>query len=135
MDEIIAALKAMLAGKHPAHFVDVPDNRTFPYYLLWASGGVPGEDRPQSNDLDDIATTLGVTTVAASAEGVLTAQRDGRALVAPAGSGEFETSTWHVWLRLFDSRPVDVDRQDTVDGTDLHPAFGVDLYRLTATPK
>lgn len=135
MNEVVAALIAALAGAHPAYFTDVPDDRTFPYYLLWAPGGVPGADRPLSLDLDDISATLGVTSVAATPAGVLTAQADGRALIAPNGAGELVTASWRVWLRLFDSRPVDVDRQETVAGTDLHPAFGVDLYRLTATPK
>lgn len=135
MDEIIAALVATLTATHPTYFVDVPDDRAFPYYLLWGPGGAPGDDRPLSSDLDDISLVLGVTSAAASPEGVLTVQRAGRALIAPNGAGELETATWHVWLRLFDSRPVEVDRQETVDGTTLHPAFGVDLYRLTATPK
>lgn len=135
MNEIITALIAALAVDHSAYFVDVPDDRSFPYYLLWAPGGAPGQERPLSSELDDISAALGVTSVAATPAGVLTVQAAGRALIAPRGFGELTTASWRVWLQLFDSRPVDVDRQETVPGTDLHPAFGVDLYRLTATPK
>lgn len=134
MDEIAAAVLALLSPIRPAYFVTVPTGHPSAYFTVWGSGGAPDE-RVLSGDADGLSTTLGVTSVAATPEGVLTIQRQARAVLSPnGGSVQLVTPAWLAWLRLSDSRPVDVDRDATIEGTDLHPAFGVDVYTVTATP-
>lgn len=127
----IDAVTALLAGLgHDVYFVDVPETPTYPYFVVWSSTGrleAPALDGEQT-DLDDL---LGVTAVAQTAESVLVISELARSVLedaAPPVPGR------RMHLRLFDSRPVVVDRDVTIPPANRHPAVGVDLYRLTSIP-
>ena len=128
----IDAIQARLAGGGVvSYFGDVPDLPVFPYVLLWSGAG-----RRRSETLcgtrDDLSDTLGVTMVAATAPGALIFSETVRALLddwAPTVPGRHCDE-----LRSYDSQPVVVDRNITLPDTDRHPAYIVDLYRLSSTP-
>lgn len=126
----ITAIKALLAPVGAVYYVDVPDAPALPYVLLWGSSGVPSDDVPISG-ADDLTDLLGVTAVAGTPDGVLIVRSRVRTLLDgahPIVAGRLVT------LRLFDSRPTQVDREVTIPNTNRHPAYGVDLYRLTSVP-
>lgn len=130
MREHIAAIEDLLAQLgYETYYVDVPDAPTLPYVLLWGSGGTPTVERPvgfPALEADDLTDLLGVTCVAGSAYGVLTARSQVRAVLddsRPDVPGRF------VELHLFDSRDTQVDRD-----VNPHVPYGVDMYRLVSNP-
>lgn len=135
MRQIIESLQARIADETPytAYFGDVPEAPGYPYVLLWTSAGAV-----ESNVLGgvrDLAEPLGVTMVATTSIGVLSASRHVRAALvgfAPA------SATWRVEaLRPpYDSRAVQVDRDVILPGSggSGHPAFAVDMYDLAGPP-
>lgn len=131
----IEAIKALLATAHPAYFVTVPPPAPPAYYLVWAPPGTPGVDLPLSDDRADINTLIGVTGTSATPEGALAVLEAARTILTPTGGAdELTVAGWRSWLRLVDSRVVQIDPDATIPNTSLHPAFGVDMYRLIATP-
>lgn len=127
----IAAVKALLAPLgYAVYYVDVPEAPTLPYVLLWGTGGTPGPERPLSGPTD-LTDRLGVTCVAGTPEGVLIVAARVRGVLDGA---EPTVTGRRAWLHLWDSRAVQVDRDVTFPGTNRHPAYGVDLYRLTSAP-
>lgn len=137
MREHVTAIKAALAPLgYPVHFVAVPgDDPAYPYVLLWTSAGVPSADLPVCDEATDLDDTVGVTGVGLSAEAVLAVLGRVRGVLSPSGgAGALTVPDRAAWLRLRDSRPVQADRDVTVSGTNQHPFFGVDLYRLVSTP-
>lgn len=132
----VAAIKAALAPLgYPVHFTAVPPgvSNGGPHLLLWTSAGnldvlaLDGMAR-------EIDTQVGLTHVTGTPEGVLVMTARTRAVLAPLGLGELEVEGWRSWLRLVDSRPVQIDRDVPITGTNRFPAYGVDMYRLLATP-
>lgn len=127
----ITAVKALLAPLgYAVYYVDVPEAPAFPYVLLWGTGGIAGPEQPMSGPAD-LTDRLGVTCVAGTPEGVLIAAARVRGVLdgaEPAVAGR------RVWLSLWDSRAVQVDREVTIPNTNRHPAYGVDLYALTSVP-
>lgn len=132
----VDALKAMLAPLgYPVHFVEVPAPATYPYVLLWAGVGAPGLEQAVDDVRQDIDTTLGVTGVGSSPESALALLEKVRTVFAPGGHHATVVVTgYQTTLRLYDSRTVTLDVDVTLSGTSRHPAYGVDLYRLIATP-
>lgn len=131
----VAALKAALEVLYPTHYVDASGATGYPYLLLWSSPGTPGVEVALDDAQTDLDETFGITHVAATPEGVLTMTQRVRDVLTPRGRpGRLTVAGHSVWLRLDDSRPIDVDRDVVIPATGRHPAFGVDLYRLTSTP-
>lgn len=128
----VAGVKTLLSPyNHPVYFGDVPGAPTYPYVLLWGSGGLMRADEVDGAQ-DDLNDILGVTTVAANPDACLIANDRVRSYLL----GKTPTATGrHVQpLRLHDSRPIDLDRDVTLPATNTHPAFAVDLYRLISEP-
>lgn len=135
MREHVTALKAALAPLgYPVHFVDVVGEPAYPYVLLWTSAGTPSTELPLC-DTADIDDTVGVTGVGLSPEAVLAVLSRVRGVLSPSGRPVPLTVPGRAaWTRLRDSRTVQADRDVTVTGTNRHPFYGVDLYRLVSTP-
>lgn len=133
LDHVEAFKVALTVVGLDGHFVDVPDGSARPYVLLWTgSGRAPTEDAvAPGTDFED---TLGVTAVADTPEGALVVQRRARAAFSPFAGGSDAVFGRRVWLDLYDSRAVQVDRDVTDTLTGRHPAFGVDLYHLVSVP-
>jgi hypothetical protein len=131
----VEALKVALATLYPVHLIDASGVTSFPYLLLWGSFATPGGEVGLHDAQTDIVDLFGVTSVAATPEGVLTVRQRVRGVLTPGGRpGRLNVAGHAVWVRLEDSRPIDVDRDVTIPTTGRHPAFGVDMYRLTSTP-
>lgn len=128
LDAIRAALEAL---GWPVHYVDAPAHPdTFPYLVLGSTSGrmVGPALCSEPTDLDEF---LRVMAVAVTPEAVLVTQAQVRAALDnthPPVEGRALT------VRLFGSEPVAVDRDMTIAATNLHPAYGVDLYRVTSVP-
>ena len=125
MKPYIDAIRALLtAAGITSYYVDVPTTPTYPYVLLWSSSGIAPVEVPVSGTTD-LTDSIGATTVAMSADGVLIVQKNARAALDgthPVVSGRV------TWLNLYDSLPVQVDRDVTP-----HVVYGVDMYRLIST--
>jgi hypothetical protein len=127
----IDAVRALLLGLgHEVYFVDVPDKPTYPYFLVWSSTGRmlgPALCGTQT-DLDDF---VGITAVGETPEAAMVVLERARAVLEDAAPPVAGRS---MHLRLFDSRPIAVDRDVTIPPANRHPSTGVDLYRLTSVP-
>lgn len=131
MNEVIAALKAALvAAGVPAYFVDAGQSPAVPYVVLWSSSGTPPQERVVGC-VDGFDDNLGVTAVAGTTEGVLMYQDTIRGVLD--GFSGSTVGGLAVWLTRYDSRPVQLDRDHPI-AANTYPAFGVDMYRLHATP-
>lgn len=131
----IGTIKALIPAPYVPYFVDVPDAPTYPYVLLWTSAGAPGLETSLCGTNRDLDAVLGVTHVATSPEGALIATERVRGALQPGGDIlRLNVPGRAAWLKRFDSRDVQVDRDVTLPASNRHPAFAVDLYRLTSTP-
>lgn len=129
----LLAIKALIQPLgYPVHIGDVAGSATYPYVLLWASGGDVRADELDGAQ-DDLNDLVGVTMVASSADAALMIPPAVRAALIgarPVVAGR------HVQpLRLYDSQRVQSDPQITLPSNNRHPAFVVDLYRLISEPK
>jgi len=117
---------------YPVHIGDVPGSLSYPYVLLWASGGDITADEMDGAQ-DDLNDLIGVTMVATNSDAAL---RIPPAVRAALLGVRLEVEGRHVQpLRLFDSQRVQSDTQTTLPGTNQRPAFVVDLYRVISEPK
>lgn len=132
MQADIAAIRALLtAAGRTNYYVTVPGTPTLPYDLVWSSGGGLPVERPVTDVHADVDELIGVTTAAGTPEGVLIAQGITRAaldLQSPAVAGRVTS------LELVDSRPIQIDLDVVIPGTNRNPAYGVDMYRYRSTP-
>ena len=127
----IDAVRAALATVgYKVYYVAAPASPVLPYFIVWSSAGRPALEVDVTGTTDGIDTPVGVTAVAGSPDGVLMMQGLARAAL----SKPLEVPGRIVWLSLFDSQNVQVDRDVTLPGTNAHPAYGVDLYRLQSVP-
>lgn len=132
----IDALKALLAQLgRDVYYGAAPASPALPYLLLWSSAGRPGDEVGIDGIRADIDDQIGVTSVAATPTAVLALQRTVRSALSPAGAPlDLEVAGWDSVLTLDDSRPIAVDTDVTIGSSGVHPAYGVDLYRLRANP-
>lgn len=129
----VLAAKALLEQTGREVYIgEVEGAPTFPYYLLWTSTGRERTESLQADD-DFLDDTIYLTTAGITAESVMTAAVDARgrlrrAILAVPGH-RVEP------LRLEpDQQPITVDRDVVIPGTQRHPQFGVDGYRLVSQP-
>lgn len=131
MGELDAILDALEALGWPVFFVDAPERPTdLPYLVLVTSSGrlLGPALCAELTDLDDLVRVMAVHH---NPEAVVLAQEQVRAVLHnthPAVEGRAVT------VRLYGSEPVGVDRDMTIPTTNRHPAYGVDIYRLTSVP-
>ncbi|TDE02836.1 hypothetical protein [Jiangella asiatica] len=109
----------------------VPKEPTFPYVVLWTTPG----DRTApalSNEHTQFETRLYTTYAGASADAVrfVADKVSGTLLdVRPIVAGR---SCWK--LATLYSEPIRQDSDVTLPGTNLHPMYGVDVWRLASVP-
>ena len=126
----LAAIKALVSPLMPVYIGDATGATVLPYSLLWASGGLPGVEQAVDAIRTDIDTTIGVTTVATTAEGALIAQKRVRGVLAPGGSAKSLTVSGRIAWVVLDGPPFTaVDRDVTP-----HVVWAMDVYRLISTP-
>lgn len=121
---------AALAPSIPCYYVTVPTGATYPYVLLWSTGGDGGPESSITAD-SDLSDLLGVTVVDTTPLNALRAV----AIVRGVLDGLKPTVTGRsVWVSFAFSGQVQPDPDVTLPTTNLHPFFVVDRYRLTSTP-
>lgn len=132
MRALIRSIQGELAtAGYQTYFVDVPSAPVYPYVLLWTGAGAPSREVLA----DDVwlRDRLGVTGVALTPFAAVAVMEKTRTVLEKF----IPTSDkWNVDpLRLYDSQ--DVQKDDSVKLPDTNRAvyFGVDLYRLTGSPK
>lgn len=131
----VAAIKALIPAPYTFYFVDVPAAPVYPYVLLWTSAGAPGLEVPLCGTNLDLDAIVGVTHVAASTDSILTVAAKVRAALQPAGQIlSLSVPGRAAWLKFYDAQTVQVDRDVTLPAPNRHPAYAVDMYRLTSTP-
>jgi hypothetical protein len=125
----IVAIMAELAPRIDCYYVTVPDGAAFPYVLLWGTAGDPGVEMSVAGD-SDMSDLLGATVVDTTPFNVLRAVDITRGVLnglQPAVTGR------GVWLSFAFSSTVQEDKTITLPGTNSHPFYTVDRYRLTDT--
>ena len=129
--ELDAIRLTLVTEGWPTFYVDAPSHpEVFPYLVLASSSGrMYGP--ALCADLTDLDDLLRVMAVGLTPESVVVTQERVRAVLHNSHPDVLGRS---VTVRLFGSEPVAVDRDMTVLPTNLHPAYGVDLYRLTSVP-
>lgn len=131
----IAAIRALIPTAYATYFVDVPEAPTYPYVLLWTSAGAPGIETPVCDTNRDLDAVIGITHVATTPDGALIATEQTRRVLQPGGGIlRLNVPGRAAWLKRFDSRDVQVDRDVTLPASNRRPSFAVDLYRLTSAP-
>lgn len=108
---------------------DVTDSSpAFPYILVWGGDARPHMEQNLGSQADGVSDRVGVTVAAGTAAGVRTVHRQVRDLLQPNG---FPLTVGGFHMKIRDHQPTQVDRDETITGTNRHPAFCVDLYDVT----
>lgn len=130
----LKAVQTRLAGLgYPVELAYAPTSRQ--YVVLSAPPWrAPDDERLAAGDLG-LDIDLRVKAVTGTVDGVAIMLRDIRALLSPwLLPQRLDTPGWETWIRWQRSEVLDVDDSTTLTGTNRHPAFGVETYRLTSEP-
>ena len=133
----IDVMKSLIEARgYQTYFVDVPKEPTYPYVVIWSDAGLPSADSLAGCE-DILRGRIGITSVAVEALPVLAMQAEVRRLLAPSARRwkRLDVPGRAAFLRLFDTRSVDVDRQVTLTSANRHPSFGVDIFELDSQPE
>lgn len=130
MKTIIAMIRLALeqAGLS-VHYVQAPNDATYPYVLLWSTPGQPGIEAGIAPD-SDVSDLLGVTMVDTYPENVLLLAGKVRQALANLA---VESDGTRVVVSLTVSQAVQPDRDVILPETSLHPFYAVDRYQVVAT--
>ena len=133
------ALRERLSDRAPVHIGGVegePGTVPVPPYLIaWSSAGEAGRDPSIGGACGSMSDMVGVTCVAGTEEGAIILATSVREDLTPGfGPGSITVPGRHVTLTHSQSRPVQVDRDVRITGTNTHPAYGVELFRLDSQP-
>ena len=125
---MFSELIALLAGLgYQVYDTDVPEQPVFPYVVVWGGDSRPHVEAPLSDKILGVQDRIGVTCAAGTPEGARIAHRRVREVMQPLG---FPRVVGGFTLKLTDHQPVEVDRQETIIGTNRHPAYTVDIYSV-----
>lgn len=100
----------------------------FPYILVWGGDSNPHREQNLGSQADGVADWCGVTIAAGTAAGVRIVHKQVRDLLQPNGF-PIEIAGFRVKIR--EHQRTQVDRDETITGTNRHPAFCVDIYDVT----
>lgn len=99
-----------------------------PYIVLWGGNARPHEERPLTGRMVGVHDRLGVTTAAGTVAGARILHQRVRHILQPNG---FPIIVAGFTLTLDDHQPPQVDRDEVIASTGRHPAFAVDIFRVT----
>jgi hypothetical protein len=130
------AIKTLLETTgRDAYIGDVDEDPSYPYFLIWAPAGSPGYEYSVDSVRTDLEAMVGVTSVGATPDAAFVGASLARGVLATDGQKVvLDVDGRAAWLRLVDSRPLEVDRDVTLTATNSHPSYLVDMYRLVSTP-
>lgn len=106
---------------------DVPVTPRFPYIVVWGGEANPHREQPLTSRADGVQDRLGVTCAAGTPEGARIVHRRTREVLQPGGRPR---EVGGYWVKIQDHQPVEVDRDETITGTNRHPAYCVDIYSV-----
>lgn len=107
---------------------DVQETPSFPYILVWGGASNPHREQNLGSQADGVDDWCGVTVAAGTPAGVRTVHNSVRALLQPDG---FPINLGGYQLKIREHQRTQVDRDETITGTNRHPAFCVDIYDVT----
>ena len=119
---------------------------TYPAFIVWATTppaqyvvlGAKGWESPESalcTTSSSIDTDIRVRAVTGTPEGVVIMLDRIRNLLSPSlAETKITVAGRDVAIRFVRSEFIDIDQDTTITGTNRHPAFGVDTYRLISEP-
>jgi hypothetical protein len=106
-----------------------------PYLVLGGPAWGTPDEPPLSGPVTSLDADFRVTGTTGTPEGVLIVLGRVRDLLSPGLDWTpVPTADGALHVRFTRSEFVDVDTSTTVTGTNRHPAFGVDTYRLAFEP-
>ena len=106
---------------------DVPETPKLPYIVAWGGTANPHSEQPVSSRADGVSDRVGVTCAAGTPEGARIVHQRVRHLLQPGG---FPTEVGGFLVKIRDHQAVQVDRDETITGTNRHPAYAVDIYSV-----
>lgn len=135
MNGHLEAIRARLAGLGYLTHLYVAPKVSEQYLIL--SGPGWGSDPERAIDMAAAAfeVELRVKAVTGTPDGVAIMLDRVRAELSPDGvATRLTVAGRSAWIGYARSEFIDVDRDALIEGTSLHPAFGVDSYTLTSEP-
>lgn len=107
---------------------DVPEQPEYPYIVVWGGHARPHLEQAVSGQIVGVDDLIRVTYAAALPEAARLAMSRARQLLQPGG---FPSMIGGYMFKLTDHQPVQVDRDESIIGTNRHPSFAVDVFRVT----
>lgn len=123
-DDLSALLEPL---NYKVYDTDVPETPTLPYVVLWGGDAAPHPEESVASQIGGVRDRLGVTVAAGTPMGCRIAHTRVREVLQPDG---FHLPVGDFILKLTDHQAVQVDRDETITGTNRHPAYCVDLFRV-----
>ena len=134
MNEHWAAVEQLLAPLGYSVYRVFADQVSDQYVVLSSKAWDDAEE-PAINTDASFATDLRLKAVAGTVNGVDIMLARIRGLLWPARQpAVLSVPGRDATVRYLRSEFIDVDQSTTVTGTNRHPAFGVDTYRITSDP-
>lgn len=129
-------LQVVLAARRPPILLGDATGHDAPYIVLWSGTGSRGADLSIAGACGSFTESVGATCVGPNVEQAMRlAQQVKDALTPGLDPANLPgVPGRHVVLSHFDSRPPQVDRVVTQTGTDIHPAYVVELFDLRSQP-
>lgn len=124
---MFSELEDLLSPICRVYDTDVPETPRFPYIVLWGGNASPHPEQSVASRIDGVLDRVGVTVAAGTPEGARIVHQRARQVLQPGG---FPLDIGGFTLKLVDHQPVQVDRQETIIGTNRHPAYCVDIYQV-----
>lgn len=134
MNSHLAAIKTRLAPLgYLTHLYSAPTVTA--QYLVISGPAWDTDPEPGNTASDSFATGLLITAVTGTPEGVPIMLSRVRNQLSPGPAAtHLEVPGRSAWISWTRSEFVQIDRDELIEGTNLHPAFGVDTYTLTSEP-
>lgn len=124
---MFSELEALLSPVCRVYDTDVPESPKFPYIVAWGGNANPHPEQSVASRIDGVLDRVGVTVAAGTPAGARIVHSRVREVLQPGG---FPLDIAGFTLKLVDHQPVQVDRQETITGTNRHPAYCVDIYQV-----
>jgi len=135
MNQHLAALKARLAGLNYVTHLYAAPSVTDQYLILSGPGWGNDPEGPVAGATGTFEVEIRVKAVTANSDGVaIMLQRIRDELSPDSVPTRLVVAGRSAWIGWARSEFIDVDRDALIEGTNLHPAYGVDSYTLTSEP-
>lgn len=105
-----------------------------PFASVWSGAGNREADEP-TGPQDAYSARVGVTVTAARSDAAILMALAGIAALTPGRRpAQLTVAGRSVWVEFAEARPVQIDREVTLTGSDTHPAYVVVLFDVHSSP-